>query len=140
MAEYVNLVKLCVGADGPDQLQSFQSARFGKRQPEHVTRMWPKREAELLAGGSIYWVFKGMLLARQRIAALERRVGGDGISRCVLRLDPEIVRTAAVPRRPFQGWRYLDHADAPIDLPKGRAHDDALPAELAAELADMGLR
>ena len=140
MVKHVNLVKLCVGADGPDDLEEWQRLRFGGGPAAHVTRMWPKREEELLAGGSIYGVFKGVLLARPRLIGLEERVGEDGIRRCALVLDPELIRTTAVPRRPFQGWRYLDAEDAPPDLTKGRDHDDALPAALAAELAEMGLR
>lgn len=140
MVKHVNLVKLCVGADGPEDLADWQQMRFGGRPAQHVTRMWPKREAELLAGGSIYWVFKGVMLARQRLVGLEERIGDDGIRRCALLLDPALIRTAAVPRRPFQGWRYLDPGDAPPDLAAERDHDDALPPALAAELAEMGLR
>lgn len=106
----------------------------------HVTRMWPKREAEVLSGGSLYWVIKGVVLARQRIIGLEKVQGSDGIDRCALVLDREVIRTEAAPRRPFQGWRYLDPADSPRDLPKGRAADDALPPELAQALAEIGLR
>ncbi|MBA4492661.1 DUF1489 domain-containing protein [Paracoccus sp. S1E-3] len=140
MVKHVNLVKLCVGADGPEDLEEWQRQRFGDAPAAHVTRMWPRREAELLAGGSIYWVFKGVLLARQRLIGLEERLGADGIRRCALVLDRDLIRTTAVPRRPFQGWRYLDAADAPPDLARDRAHDDSLPAALAAELAEMGLR
>ena len=60
--------------------------------------------------------------------------------RCALVLDAAIVRTEAAPRRPFQGWRYLDPADSPRDLPKGRALDDKLPPSLAQALAEIGLR
>ncbi|WBU54319.1 DUF1489 family protein [Paracoccus sp. SCSIO 75233] len=140
MGDYVNLMKLCVGAEGPEELEAWQAKRYGDAPACHVTRMWPKREAELLAGGSIYWVFKGTMLARQRLLGLDERIGEDGIRRCALILDRDLIRVAAVPRRPFQGWRYLKAEDAPPDLPKDRAHDDALPAALAAELADMGLR
>ena len=83
--------------------------------------MWPKRADELLAGGSLYWVFHGLVLARQRILGLEPRRGGDGIERCAIRLDPEVVRTLPQPRRPFQGWRYLRPEDAPRDLVAGDA-------------------
>lgn len=106
--------------------------------PAHVTRMWPKREAELLAGGSLYWVFKGLILARQRILALTPREGADGIRRCAIGLDPVVHRTQARPRRPFQGWRYLTAEDAPPDLGAGTAEPD-LPRVLAAELAQIGV-
>jgi hypothetical protein len=102
--------------------------------------MWPKREAEVLAGGSLYWVIKGVILARQRIVGLEKVEGADGILRCALVLDAEVIRTEAAPRRPFQGWRYLDPAESPRDLPKGRAREEALPVELAQALAEIGLR
>ncbi len=83
--------------------------------------MWPKREAEILEGGSLYWVIKGVILARQQIVDLQEVIGGDGIRRCALVLDPEIHRTEAALRRPFQGWRYLPVEETPRDLPKGRA-------------------
>ncbi|WP_343116678.1 DUF1489 domain-containing protein [Ostreiculturibacter nitratireducens] len=140
MADYVNLVKLCVGAEKVEDLTSWQAARYGKANPVHVTRMWPKRAEEVLNGGSLYWVFKGVILARQRIVGLEESPGADGITRCAIVLDPEVVRTEAMPRRPFQGWRYLDPKDSPRDLPKGRTTEDALPRELLTALAEIGLR
>lgn len=136
----LHMMKLCVGAEDPGALAAWQAQRFGDRPARHVTRMWPKREAELLAGGSIFWVFKGVMMARQRILSLEQVEGEDGILRCGLLLDRDLVRVAAVPRRPFQGWRYLASADAPPDLPKGREAEDPLPPAIAAALAEMGLR
>jgi hypothetical protein len=102
--------------------------------------MWPKREAELLNGGSLYWVFKGVILARQRLLRLEEVTGGDGIPRCALVLDPEVIRTEAVPKRPFQGWRYLETKESPRDLPRGRAAAESLPPRLEAALAEIGVR
>lgn len=140
MADLVHLIKLCVGAESVEDLSEWQSRRFGGRTAEHVTRMWPKREAEIVAGGSLYWVIKGIVLARQRIVALEERIGEDGIKRCAIQLDPQIIRTEAMPRRAFQGWRYLAAADAPRDLPEGRDREDSLPRELMAALSEIGLR
>jgi hypothetical protein len=139
----VNLLKLCVGTECVDDLATWQDARrqlWPDNLPRHITRMWPKREAEVLNGGSLYWVFKGVILARQKITALEEQRGEDGILRCALVLDPDLIRTEAAPRRPFQGWRYLNPEDAPRDLPKGRKAEDPLPPELARALADIGLR
>jgi hypothetical protein len=139
----VNLLKLCVGTEAVEDLAAWQDMRrkhWPDHMPRHITRMWPKREAELLNGGSLYWVFKGVILARQRITALEEHRGEDGILRCALVLDPEILRTEPAPRRAFQGWRYLSIEDAPRDLPKGRSSEEALPPELARALADIGLR
>lgn len=142
-ANHVNLLKLCVGADRVEDLIEWQDRRRAEVpgwRTQHVTRMWPRREAEILAGGSLYWVFKGLVLARQRILALEERRGEDGVLRCAIVLDPGIVRTEPQPRRPFQGWRYLDPEEAPRDLPKGRAEDSDLPPAMAAALAEIGLR
>jgi len=107
--------------------------------PRHVTRMWPKREAEILNGGSIYWVIKGVVLCRQRILRLDEVRGEDGIRRCAIVLDPEVHRTQTALKRPFQGWRYLKPEDTPADLPQGRAQDDALPDDLNRALAEIGV-
>ncbi|MDI3336798.1 DUF1489 domain-containing protein [Defluviimonas aestuarii] len=143
MTGFVHLLKLCVGADSVDDLLDWQRthpAPYATGERRHVTRMWPKREAEILAGGSLYWVIKGVILCRQRIVRLDEVDRGDGIRRCGIVMDPEIVRTEAAMRRPFQGWRYLDPKDAPRDLPKGRGTDTALPEEMALALAEIGLR
>lgn len=143
MAGHVNLLKLCVGADSVEDLEDWQASQRGRwpaGRAVHVTRMWPKREAEVLDGGSLFWVIKGQVLARQRILGLERVEGGDGIARCALILGAEVIRTEAAPRRPFQGWRYLAPEDSPRDLPKGRAREEPLPEGLARALAEIGLR
>jgi len=139
----LHILKLCVGADGVEDLIDWQRTRAAQGSdglPRHVTRMWPRRSDEVLDGGSIYWVFKGLVLARQRILRLDEVTRADGILRCGLVLDPEIVRTEPQPRRPFQGWRYLKPEEAPRDLPPLRGGDDPLPPELSAALADLGLR
>ena len=143
MDNFVNLLKLCVGAEKVEDLTDWQASARAKGPdglPRHVTRMWPKREAEVLNGGSIYWVFKGVILARQSILRFDEVDRGDGITRCALVLDPKVIRTEAVPRRPFQGWRYLDPQDAPRDLKEGRSGDAALPPQLEAALAEIGVR
>jgi len=143
LAGPLHLLKLCVGAARVEDLLDWQQGRAWAETgglPVHVTRMWPKREAELLDGGSLYWVFKGVILARQRVLGLEERQGDDGVTRCAIVLDRDVVRTEAAPRRPFQGWRYLSAEDAPRDLPAARKGDDALPPGLAEALAEFGLR
>lgn len=138
----LNLIKLCVGAETVQDLVDWQKTPRSKGAdglPRHVTRMWPKRADELVQGGSLYWVIKGVVLARQRLVRLDPVDRGDGIRRCGLVLDPEIVRTEATPKRAFQGWRYLNGADAPRDLSRGSANDD-LPPKLMAALAEIGVR
>lgn len=143
MDKTVHLVKLCVGAEAVEDLIDWQGSAQAKGPdglPRHVTRMWPKREAELLNGGSLFWVFKGLVLCHQRVVRLDPVTGADGINRCAIVLDPEVIRTRPLPRRPFQGWRYLSVEDAPEDLPAGRASEEVLPPQLAAALAEIGVR
>ena len=143
MGNHVNLVKLSVGSESISQMQDWQRVRskqVSDGQYYHVTRMWPKREDELLNGGSIFWVIKGVILCRQRIADLREVYRDDGIRRCGLVLHPDIVRVAATPKKAFQGWRYLSPADAPPDLGEGQQHEDPLPAELSRALAAIGVR
>lgn len=102
--------------------------------------MVPKRLAEIAGQGSIYWVIRGTLCCRQAIAAIEPFTGTDGISRCRIVLDPSIVPVAPRPCRPFQGWRYLEPADAPADLDAGGGSGlTELPEALRRELASLGL-
>lgn len=102
--------------------------------------MWPRREAELLNGGSLYWVIKGVIQARQTVLRLDEVIGEDGIRRCGIVMDPEIIRTQAATRRPFQGWRYLQPIDSPADLGKGAEMQEDLPPELMTALAEIGVR
>ena len=142
MGNSVNLLKLCVGADDVQNLLDWQATRraqAGDGLPRHVTRMWPKRADQLLDGGSLYWVIKGLILCRQRILRLDEVTREDGILRCGIVLDPEVHRTTAVPKRPFQGWRYLQPEDAPPDLRKGRDSEPSLPAEMNRALAEIGV-
>ncbi|SET76250.1 DUF1489 family protein [Oceanicella actignis] len=143
----LHLVKLCVGVERPEELERWQALRAERARaagadprPRHLTRMRPRRADELLAGGSLYWVMKGAILARQRILALEEATAEDGSPRCAIVLDPALIRTAPAPRRAFQGWRYLRADEAPPDLDAGAEGDAALPPALAEALAALGVR
>ncbi|MDX8347901.1 DUF1489 domain-containing protein [Cognatiyoonia sp. IB215446] len=143
MARYVNLVKLSVGTDDVAGLAAWQATKRAQANdglPRHVTRMWPKRGKEILNGGSIFWVIKGVILCRQPILRLDEYVSADGITRCAIVCKPGLIRVEATPKRPFQGWRYLAAADAPADLPEGRQTEEPLPPELSKALADIGVR
>ncbi len=143
----INMVKLCVGIDTVAQLEAYRATQSGAASASrvedlttHVTRMWPKRADELVKGGSLYWVIKGAIQARQRILRFEERIGPDGIRRCAIVMSPEVIRTQTALRRPFQGWRYLDATDCPPDLfAKGRCRDE-LPPEMQQALSEIGLR
>ena len=143
----LHLLKLCVGIDSVAHLQDHrarQSARLRESGEEdlstHVTRMFPRRAAELLAGGSLYWVIRGAIRARQPILRLDAVTGKDGIRRCAIVMAPRIIPTRTAPRRPFQGWRYLEPENAPPDLPAERQAEDDLPEALQLALAEIGLR
>lgn len=138
----LHLIKLSVGTTSVEDLEDWHKdprAQGPDGLPRHVTRMWPKREAELLDGGSIYWVIQGVVQCRQRILRLDEVTGSDGIRRCAIVLEPGLVRTATAQKRPFQGWRYLPGTDAPPDLGAASAKDDTLPPALSAALADIGV-
>lgn len=140
--KHVHLIKLSVGTESIEQLiewQRHRSAQVVDGQYYHQTRMWPKRVDEILNGGSIYWVIKGEICARQRIIRFDEKIGADGIRRCGIVLDHEVIPTASALKRPFQGWRYLTPEDAPKDLAKGRSKEDTLPDELNRALADIGV-
>lgn len=143
MANHLNLIKLSVGSETVDSLAAWQSqprAQAPDGKPRHITRMWPKREAEVLNGGSIYWVIKGVILCRQPIARLDEVIGEDGIRRCAITSQPGLIRVTPTPKRAFQGWRYLKPEDAPEDLPKDRLDEAPLPPELTKALSDIGVR
>jgi hypothetical protein len=132
----LHLIKLCVGADTPKDLRVWREARAkAGHKPIVHTRNTPKRAAELLDGGSLYWVFRGVVLIRQPIAAIAT-VGEGGQRRCEILLDDALIPTAPQPRRAFQGWRYLETKDAPVDF--GEAADGDLPLELARRLREAG--
>jgi len=143
----IHLVKLCVGCDSVEDLASWQTERLKqmkaeKQKPElfHRTFQMPKRRDELLDGGSIYWVIKGIIQARQRLLDLREGTRPDGTPCTLLILDRKLVHVRPVPRRAFQGWRYFADEDAPPDLAGGRAEDlEAMPAKLRRELAELGL-
>lgn len=102
------------------------------------TRNFPKRAAELVEGGSIYWVIGGAVLVRQRVLAVERATQSDGSPCAALALDAQLVPVEARPMRAFQGWRYFAPNDAPRDLAEdGRS--EKMPEELRRRLAALGL-
>lgn len=142
----LHLLKLCVGCDSIRDLEDWieenraHHRRLGRAYEQtHTTRMVPKRAPEILAGGSLYWVVKGLVACRQRILAVRPTTDGDGIRRCRLVLDAEVVPVTPRPCRPFQGWRYLEARDAPGDLARSGGEVASMPEPLRRELAELGL-
>jgi len=138
----LNLVKLCVGVstieEMADWVESLLDTAGRPLEQKHTTRMIPRRLGELLEGGSLYWVIKGNVQLRQRLLDIRPFTDSEGIERCHLVLDRDLVPTFWQPRRAFQGWRYLDQKDAPADLANGSGAS-ALPPQLRLELAQLGL-
>jgi hypothetical protein len=143
----VHLIKLCAGVETVSELADWQDERLKRRlkrekkTPElcHRTLQTPRRRDEILDGGSLYWVIKGFVLVRQRIIDLRADTKEDGTACCGIVLDSELVATRAHPRRAFQGWRYLEAADAP---PDGKSFDDkadAMPRAMREELRALRL-
>jgi hypothetical protein len=132
----LHMIKLVVGAATIEDLKDWRARNHGPGEPWILrTRMTPKRAPEMVDGGSIYRVFKGVILCRQRILAVNT-VGEGVTARCEITLDDQIVRVAPTPRRAFQGWRYLEPKDAPPDLDLETF--GAVPEDLARRLREAG--
>lgn len=141
----LHLVKLCVGADSVESLQAWtdfrtEQLRLAGESAEltHTTRMVPTRMDELLDGGSLYWVIKGRIQARQRLIDIRPFTDDAGVKRCDLVLEPRIILTQHQPKRPFQGWRYLKANEAPKDIRTGTG-GASLPEEMRRDLAELCL-
>jgi len=142
----VHIVKLCVGCDTVQDLKDWQDVRLKQlkragQTPElcHRTLQAPRRREEVLDGGSLYWVIRGVILVRQRIVDLRPDTKDDGVACCGIVLDRELVATRAQARRAFQGWRYLPAADAPADLRVVGEDEGDMPRAMRADLRELRL-
>ena len=134
----VHLKKLSVGSQSLENLRVWQELRLSETgRLIHVTRNRPRRAGEILDGGSIYWIIKGVMSARQNIIDLAEIQRADGRVSCGLVLSPNLVATVPTKMRIFQGWRYLETEDAPADLTD--PVDESMPPALVAELRDLGV-
>jgi hypothetical protein len=142
----LHLIKLAVGCDSVKELKSWVAERMQTAKKRglpqhhvHVTRMVPKRVDELLDGGSLYWVIRGEIAAREKIIAIEPFRDRDGIGRCRLVMQPKVIAVLQRPMRPFQGWRYFTEDAAPPDLKSAGTGVAAMPEPLRRELRELGL-
>ena len=134
----LHLVKLAVGINDIEHLRQVRAARTAERGGSWVlTRNRPRRAAELLDGGSIYWVIRGQIRVRQRLAGFRSGRDMDGRRYCLIEIDPVLVPTLARNCRPFQGWRYLSSDAAPPD--RFAATASPPPDRMLAELRELGL-
>ncbi len=138
----LHLTKLAVGVRDADHLRELQAERIrAHARLWHRTRNFPRRRAEVLDGGSMYWVIAGTMLARQRIVDIVEDQRDDQTPCTSLILDPELVSLVGRPTRPFQGWRYLEPEAAPPDMTAFGAIMglESLPAALRHELRALCL-
>jgi hypothetical protein len=135
------MIKMCVGCESVEDLAQWQSNRALRGEPiAHRTRNMPRRAAEILDGGSLYWIIQGEVRVRQRVIGLDPGVDGEGTRFCLIRFDPPLIETVRRPHRPMQGWRYLEATDAPPDRdPMLKDERDQMPAEMVKELRSLGL-
>jgi hypothetical protein len=130
----LHISKVAVGCASFDTLKRRQESRLADGVVPIVTRFKPTRADELI-GGSIYWIIKHRLAARQTILGFAE--GKD--RRTIIRLDPMLVPVRARPKRAHQGWRYLESADAPQDFDGDDEGLAALPPGLAIKLSALAL-
>lgn len=144
----LHILKLCVGADSIEDLAHWQKDRIAAQKKAgvkprlfHTTFQSPKRQDEVLDGGSLYWVIKGVIQVRQRIVGFDQGQKDNGQPCCLLLLDPKLAPVRPTPRRPFQGWRYLTAEDAPVDLTDKSSADElaAMSPKMRKDLASLGL-
>ena len=139
----LHLLKMAVGIADLDALRRVREARRKQHGGSWVyTRNQPRRAEAVLAGGSIYWVIRGQIRVRQLVTGFKSERDDRGRTYCLIAVDPELVATLWRPWRPFQGWRYLNPADAPPDLPRSfipDAPEGPMPERMLAELRALGL-
>jgi hypothetical protein len=142
----LHLIKLCVGCDSVADLEDWIKQKFKEKKRRgqkaehiHTTRMVPKRAAELIHGGSLFWVIRGQITCRERILAIRPFTDKDGIGRCRVVLDGKLVLVEPRPRSAFQGWRYLEAKEAPRDLARAAPGAAKMPEQMRRELRELGL-
>jgi len=142
----LHIIKLSVGVEDVNHLARIQAGRLRdaldrgeKAELKHITRNTPRQAAKVLNGGSLYWVIKGFIRARQAIIDIRSIDRGEGRPACGLVLDPNLIKTELRSFRPFQGWRYFLEEKAPPDATGSNFSGNDVPEEMAAELKDLGL-
>jgi hypothetical protein len=146
MTAVVHMMKLAPGVQDKAMMLSWIDRELAwaksQKQSEVVylgTRNMPKRAAELLEGGSLYWIWKSQIQARQTIASIDQHTDDAGKKYCLIGLAPELIDVSPVPRRAFQGWRYAEPDAVPPDL-SGKVDDTVgMSDEMKAALAHIGV-
>ena len=129
----LHLTKVAYGAQSLDELHGWFRQRGAAARL--TTRYLPKRHAEIVPGGSLFWIYKHQLVARSEILRFEEAEGG----KTHIVISTRLIDVHPAPKRAHQGWRYLDDKDAPRDLAAGEDPGEVMPGKLAADLARLGL-
>ena len=127
----LHLTKVAFGCRTLEALEKRVAARSRDGEMRVATRMRPKRMDELV-GGSMHWIVRHRIIARQQILRFEDR--NDG--RIDIVCSAELVVLPPVPRRAHQGWRYLEGEISEEADPSGVAD---LPPRLYGKLAALAL-
>lgn len=131
----LNISKVAVGCASIEALRRRQASRIADGVVPIRTRFLPKRADELI-GGSIYWIVKHRITARQTILGFGR---DEEENKTIIRLDPALIAVRAKPKRAHQGWRYLSAEDAPLDFGSTEEGLAELPSALISELTALAL-
>ena len=129
----LHLTKVAVGCASLEALQNRIARRVSHGVVRVPTRMRPKRADELI-GGSLHWIVKHRMIARQQILRLEDRSDG----RVDIVCSAELVAVPPKPKRAHQGWRYLEDKDAPTGEDDGSGISE-LPPKLYGRLSALAL-
>ena len=135
----IHIKKLCVGVESLAELQHRMHMRAsqGADMVCAYTTHKPKQAAQLIQHGSLYWIIKGKMSARQKVIGFGEWIDDSGRTRTKILLDAHIVATVPYACRPFQGWRYLKPNDTPADL----QHTDTngIPSDMVVLFRDLGI-
>jgi hypothetical protein len=130
----LHLTKVAVGCASVEALTNRIARRVTQEGEVRVpTRMRPRRMAELI-GGSLHWIVKHRIVARQEILRFDDRADG----RIDIVCSEMLVAVPPQPKRAHQGWRYLEDADAPGGEDDGSGLAE-LPPRLYGKLAALKL-
>ena len=124
--------------------QIIPARRLAAAAAAGVLALWPgtaavaqEQEAQPLVAKIT--ALKGIVQVRQPLLDIAEGTKDDGTPCCLLIFKNELVPVRPVPRRAFQGWRYLDPDEAPEDLKRGSSDIVAMPPKLRKQLDELGL-
>ena len=144
---HVNFLRTGVGVESVSHLHDIQSTyrqlkQSGQTYAFLTTRRTPTRANDMVNGGSVYWIIKRQICARQEIIDVQTLEDDEGKAYCRIVMSPAIMLTSPLSHRHIQGWRYLTPEKAPQDLrpfdPTDNNNEDIDP-KMAEELAELGL-